>query len=136
MAKRKTKSRRRRFRGVNLINAAEAVVGTNIVTENLFGTNALKFLIGWDSSGYGRSDLAVSGSADGIGELLGLNSSTTAEAAWSRTADRFMKNWATMAIQTVGTGIGFKLGKKLLAKQRRQINAGIRMIGLGDTVKV
>jgi hypothetical protein len=137
MAKRKTKSRRRRFKGVNLVNAAEAIVSTGIITQGIFNVDPAAFFLGKDSTGYFRSDLAVSndgGVRIGLGELLGTTGN--AEGNWRVARQNLEKNWGKMLVQEVVTAAGFKLGRKLLAKQRRQMNAGIRMIGLGDTVKV
>jgi hypothetical protein len=137
MAKRKTKSRRRRFRGVNLVNAAEAIVTTGIITKGVFNVDPAAFFLGKDSSGYFRSDLAVSnldGVQIGIGELFGTTGN--AEGNWAYAKKNFMDNWGKMLVQEVVTAAGFKLGRKLLSKQRRQFNAGMKMIGIGDMVKV
>jgi hypothetical protein len=137
MARRRKKSRRRKFSGINLVNAAEALVGANIVTQGLFRVDPLAFLIGKTSAGYGQRDLAVSnvgGVSIGIGELLGMTGN--AEGNWAAVKSNLNNNWVDMAIKSVATGVGFKFGKRLLAKQRREINKGFKMIGLGQTIRV
>lgn len=137
MARRKQKRTRRRFTGINLLTAAEALVGANIVTQGLFNTDPLAFLIGKTSAGYGQKQLAVSNTGGvriGIGELFGLTGN--AEGNWAAVKNNIENNWADMAVKTVITGIGFKFGSRLLAKPRREINKGFKMLGLGTTVKV
>jgi len=139
MAKRKTKRRRRKFTGVNLVNAAETYVQANIITQGLFNADPLAFLIGKDSSGYGRSDLAISNTEGkvriGIGELLGLTSAG-AEANWGAVKTHLDSEWANMLVSSAITNVGFRVGKKFLAPQRRMLNRTIKQLGLGTTIKV
>ena len=141
MAKRKTKRRRRKFTGVNLVNAAETYVQANIITQGLFNADPLMFLIGHDSAGYGRSDLAISNTAGknriGIGELIGLNTGAgTAEEHWQQVKRHLDDNWANMLVSSAITNVGFRVGKKFLAPQRRMLNRSIKQLGLGSTIKV
>ena len=136
--RKKSKSRRRRFKGVNLWNVAESLVQANIVTQNIFGTDPLAFLVGKTSSGYGNSSLAVSNvgrTQIGIGELLGLgsaNGEANREAAWNNVKN----NWMPLIAQTVGTRIGFTVAKRLTRGIRSDMNRGLRMVGLQNEVKV
>ena len=110
----------------------------NIASQGLFNTDPLGFLIGKTSTGYGQSSLAVSNlggvNSVGIGELIGLTGD--AEGNWNVVVNNFKSRWANMAIKTVGTGIAFKFGTKLLAKPRREINKGFKMLGINRLVKV
>ena len=139
MAKRKTKRRRRKFTGVNLVNAAETYVQANIITQGLFNADPLAFLIGYDSTGYGRSDLAISNTGGkvriGVGELLGLGTAT-AEANWAAVKTHLDDEWANMLVSSAITNVGFRVGKKFLAPQRRMLNRSIKQLGLGSTIKV
>lgn len=139
MARRKKRTSRRRFTGVNLVTAAEAVVGANILTQGLFNTDPLAFLIGKDSSGYFRPDLAISDTGGkhriGIGELLGLGGRDI-ETQWGYVVQNAKDNVASIVVQSVIAGVGFKLGKKLLAKPRREINKAFKMIGIGNSIRV
>jgi hypothetical protein len=138
MARRKKRTTRRRFTGINLLTAAEALVGANIVTQGLFNTDPIAFLIGKTSAGYGQRNLSVSnigGVRIGIGELFGLGGANV-QNQWDAVKTNVENNWVDMAVKTVVTGIGFKFGKKLLAKPRREINKGFKMLGLGTTVRV
>lgn len=129
--------RRRRFTGVNLLNVAESLVQANIVTQNFFGTDPLAFLVGKTSRGYGQSQLAVSNTGKvqiGIGELIGLTNS--GEANRTAALNYFKQNWLKASGQIVATRVGFMVAKKLTTKMRRQANAGIKMVGLQNEVKV
>lgn len=122
---------------MNLINAAQAYGGALIVTKGIFNVDPVAFLVGKDSSGYGRSDLAVSnqgGVMIGIGELLGTTGN--AEGNWTVAKQNLEKNWMKMGIQTIGLGVGVTVAKKLLKKPRRELNRGFKMLGVGDLVKV
>jgi len=135
--RKKKQIRRRRFKGLNLWNAAESLVQANIITQNWFGTDPLAFMVGKSSTGYGQRQLAVSNVGKvqiGIGELIGLTGQGEANraAAWSN-----MKNtWFTVAASTVGTRVGFTVAKRLTRGIRSDINKGIKMVGLQNEVRV
>ena len=144
MAKRRgnNKTRRRRFRGFNLWNAAESLVQANVVTQNVFGTDPLAFLVGKTTSGYfsstGRHS-NLDGTQISIAELLGINTSdgindgaAQRAAAWNMAK----ANIIPMLMQTVGTRVGFAAAKKLTRGFRSDINKGIKMVGLGQDVRV
>tara|TARA_R100001163_G_C5056988_1_gene193494 strand:+ start:1319 stop:1564 length:246 start_codon:yes stop_codon:yes gene_type:complete len=81
--------------------------------------------------------LAVSNTGQvriGIGELIGLTNSGEANrtAAWNN----MKRNWLKTTGQVVGTRVGFMVAKKLTRKFRSQMNAGIKMVGLGNEVRV
>ena len=138
MARKGKKKSRRRFTGINATNAAEAALSMWILTDGLFNTDPLAFLTGKDSTGYFRSDLAVSNTGGevkiGLGELLGLTGN--AQGNWDAAGRNLEANWSSMLFKEIGVAAGFRLGKRLLSKQRRSINAGLRMAGLGTTIRV
>ena len=136
----KNKSRRRSFKGVNLWNAAESLVQANILTQGAFNANPLEFLIGRYSSGYGNTQLAISNSGGknkiGIGELLWDGNGPTA--AQERTAawNNVKENWVGMLGMSIVTRGAFAGAKKLTRGIRRDVNKGIKMVGLQNEVKV
>jgi len=136
--RRKNKTRRARFKGFNLWNAAESLVQANILTQNVFGTDPLAFLVGKTSAGYGQSNLLHSnmgGVQISIGELLGMGGTDGAaqrQAAWNMAKS----NWMPILVQTVGTRAGFSVAKRLTRGIRRDMNKGIKMVGLQNEVKV
>ena len=136
--RKKNKTRRRRFRGFNLWNAAESLVQANVLTQNVFGTDPLAFLVGKSSAGYGHSQFLHS-NLDGVqislGELMGLGGTDGAaqrQAAWNMAKS----NWMPMVVQTVGVRAGFAVAKRLTRGFRSDINKGIKMVGLGNEVRV
>ena len=141
MARRKkNKTRRRRFSGINLWNVAESLVQANIITQGAFNTDPLAFLIGKYSDGYGNMSLAVSNSGGknriGLGELIwdGSGNSAAQEraAAWSN----IKSNWVPMLGMSIVTRAGFAGAKKLTRGIRRDLNKGIKMVGLQNEVRV
>jgi hypothetical protein len=136
--RKKKKSRRRRFTGINAVNAAEAIIQANILTQGLFRADPAQFLLGWDSSGYGRTDLAVSGTPNiGLGELIGLNTgSGGAMANWERVFDNAKSDGVNMLLKGALVTASFRIGKKLFSRQRRQMNRGLKMLGLESVVRV
>lgn len=136
--RKKRKTTRRRFRGVNLWNVSESLVQANILTQNWFGTDPLAFLVGKTSAGYGQSNLLHSNMGQtqiSIGELLGLGGSDAASnraAAWSK----MKSSWFPVITQTIGTRVGFTVAKRLTRGVRSDFNRGMRMIGLQNEVKM
>tara|TARA_Y100000588_G_scaffold280999_1_gene298035 strand:+ start:395 stop:805 length:411 start_codon:yes stop_codon:yes gene_type:complete len=133
--RKKKKTYRRRFTGINAVNAAEAIIQANILTQGLFRADPAQFLLGWDSGGYGRGDLAVSGAALGVGELLGLGSGDTMT-AWESVMSNAKNNGVDMLLKGAVVTASFRIGKKLFSRQRRQMNRGIKMLGLESVVRV
>ena len=156
MARRKrSKTRtRRRSRGFNIINAAELYLTTDVLTRNFMGTNPIGFFTGQEYGqigttggqagvsrptavmGYGYRPGAASitlpellgfGTNVGVGGVNGLNQITR----------NFKANALPAVIQYAGVKIGFKVGKKLLSKQRSFINNQVlKPLGMKSTVVV
>jgi len=114
------------------------LVQANVLTQNVFGTDPLAFLVGKSSAGYGHSQFLHS-NLDGVqislGELMGLGGTDGAaqrQAAWNMAKS----NWMPMVVQTVGVRAGFAVAKRLTRGFRSDINKGIKMVGLGNEVRV
>lgn len=131
------KRRRNRFTGINLVNAGEAYLQANWVTQGFLNTDPLAALIGKSSGGYGFlkgvSDTGAPRIA--ISELFGFGGES-AEKNWSYVIKNVKDNWLDVTVKTVLTTGAFRVGKKILRKPRSQINAGIRMLGAGSFLKV
>ena len=140
MARRKkNKTRRRRFSGINLWNVAESLVQANIVTQGAFNTNPLEFAIGWTTAGYGNRHLHVSnlgGNKIGLGELIWDGGGNTAAQERAAAWDNIKSNWVPMLGMSIVTRAGFAGAKKLTRGIRRDLNKGIKMIGLQNEVRV
>jgi hypothetical protein len=146
MAKKKNKPRRRRFSGIDVTKLAEAYLMTSIVTEAMFRTNPIEFLIspklagsttsriGGDSTWvvslpemlkYGLSDSRAYGSLGSVAEVVKSNLGIGGSNRWIMEAGKLL-----------GVGIAFRVGPKLLRRPRAMINRGIKQIGLGTTIRV
>jgi len=160
MARRRTRTRktrtRRTKRGFNLMNAAELYVTTNILTESMFAVNPLQFLTGRTSGfalnyGQGQPDYQnnvyrpiADGTATTLPELLGVDSNGTSIpfGGVRPLMPTIQTNLAAygglgkVAVNTIVVKAGFTIAKKLLSKQRRVLNEGIKAVGLKGSVSV
>ena len=112
MARRRKAPRRRRARSFSLINSAFALGYANILTQNLFATNPIAFIIGSGSSGYGM----VAGGGIGIGELIKRPD------LFQTVADRAIKNLPNIAVQTLALQVGEKVFKAMSKKAVSRVN--------------
>lgn len=157
MARRRTRSKtrtRRRSRGFNIVNAAELYLTTDVLTRNFMGTNPISFFTGQEytqigynptqpgqrpSAKYGYAYVPGAASVT-LPELLGFDAfgaSVPAGQGLSTITANFKANAIPAAIQYAGVKIGFKVGKKLLSKQRSFINNQVlKPLGMKSTVVV
>ena len=139
MARRKAKrSRRRKFTGINVVNAAEGFIQANWVTQGFLNTDPVAALVGKSSAGYGfLKGVSDTGGKKRVAltELLGLGGEDAAT-NWGYVIDNVKENWLDVAIKTTLTTGGFRIGKRLFRKPRAQINKSLRMLGVGDTIRV
>ena len=144
MARRKkNKSRRRRFRGVNAWNAAESLFQAHILTENFAGTSLWNFFTSGMAGGSGSGFVAGTGKNWNqiitlkeifSGTQLGTDGSKYPIGAALKS--NFQSNWGRYLLQSVGTRVGFSVAKRLTRKMRGDVNKGLRMAGLGNEVRV
>jgi hypothetical protein len=126
MARRRKATRRRRARSFSLINSAFALGYANILTQNLFSTNPIAFIIGSGSSGYGM----VSGGGIGIGELI------KRPELFQSVADKAMKNLPNIAVQTLALQVGEKVFKAMSKKAVSRVNTQLVRPMLGAGIKL
>lgn len=138
MARRKKASRRRSPRAVSLLNVAESYAYANILTSGLMGTTPVGFVTGAtdlgmkmvsDSiGGYNTSSMvSVGGGAISLGDIV-----SAPDQAFGIVQNNFMNNYQAMAVQSIGVGIGFKLGKRLLRRPISNVNRNIfKPLGAG-----
>tara|TARA_R100000808_G_scaffold854_1_gene4073 strand:+ start:1352 stop:1783 length:432 start_codon:yes stop_codon:yes gene_type:complete len=140
--RRKKTKRRRRFTGINVLDAAQAYTQLAIWSKATTGLNPIEFLTG--SSGGSTNNITLRellgmGSAGGYGvygptaQGRGLSSNAT---AMDIIGANFKDNWLDAAIMSTGAGIGFTLAKKLTKSPRRMANKAIKQLGLGSMVRV
>ena len=139
MARRKKASRRRSPRSVSLLNVAESYAYANILTSGLMGTSPVGFVTGATDLGYKTitdsvggystpsSMVAVGGGAISLGDIV-----SSPDQAFGIVQSNFMNNYQQMAVQSIGVGIGFKLGRRLLRRPISNVNRNIfKPLGAG-----
>jgi len=150
MAKRKGKkmTRRRRSKGVNVVNAAQSLIIANATTRAFFGLDVVNFIGGgWAFPLKGGGTLANPGSGNswgvtaqeliegtlGVGRGFGMSSTWDLQKA-------IKNNLRYNGAMAVGTAIlvpaMFKVGKELTKAPRRDMNKLLKMTGLSSVVKV
>ena len=117
--------RRRRAKSFSLINSAFAIGYANILTQNLFSTNPISFILGSNGS-LGM----VSGGGIGIGELI------KRPELFQTVADRAMKNLPQIAVQTLALTVGEKVFKAMSRKAVNRVNAALVRPALGVGIKL
>ena len=162
MARRKgkKKSRSPRRKSINLLNTAELLVTSNIMTQGLFNANLLEFATGrtqqvsMGSGGqfYTAYNPSTSDSVITLPELIGLDVAGgkygTSRGALVTVAGRSFAadpaaamatitanakaNAVPMIMQTVGAKVFFTVAKKVTRKQRTAINKGFKFLGLNE----
>lgn len=146
MARRKAKTpRRRRNSAIGLINATEAFVQLNILTNLVAKNNAVNFLLGNTKTGAvaGSGGWAYGADVLSLKELVmrfntphggsgTYSTMTEGQIAWQNIQD----GWFDAAWQSVAVGAGFKIGKKLLRKPISQGNRLLKMAGVKGMVKL
>ena len=138
MARRKKASRRRRSRAVSLLNVAESYAYANVLTSGLMGTTPVGFVTGATDLGYKSvSDSSLNYASSGMvavgGGSISLGDIVTApDQAFGIVQSNFMNNYQSMAVQSIGIGIGFRLGKRLLRRPISNVNRNIfKPLGAG-----
>ena len=138
MARRKKASRRRSPRAVSLLNVAESYAYANVLTSGLMGTTPVGFVTGATDlgmkmvpdrvGGYDTSSMVMSG-----GDSISLGDIVSApDAAFGIVQNNFMNNYQAMAVQSIGIGLSFRLGKRLLRRPISNVNRNIfKPLGAG-----
>jgi len=146
----------RRKKALNLFTAAETLVNGSILTRWAFNTDLIPFLTeGWlldpsdtnldvfggggsqHSSGLSLSEIIKGvipgGAGSGINQKGGW---TKGMNVWDMIMRNMRRNAGPAIAAQVTSIIGFRIARKVSGKTRRQINAGLKQIGLEKDVKV
>ena len=137
MARRRKSSPRRRSRSVSLLNVAESYAYANILTSGLMGTTPVGFITGATDLGYKTpnvgagslmsSPVMVGGDSISLGDIV-----SAPDAAFGVVQTNFMNNYQSMAISSIGVGLSFRLGKRLLRRPISNVNRNIfKPLGAG-----
>ena len=156
MARRKKQRKaRKKFTGLNVLSLAEGYVQSNIWTEKMFRANPVEFatgivdgtfnpggdggsvitipeIVGFGSRSFNQSGGNFGSYANDLTGAVARNISGKADA----NAYDVGLGLVMPAIQTALVGAGFKWGKKLTSKPRAAVNRQIKMLGLGQMVRV
>jgi len=139
MARRSSKNKRRRkkFTGINLLNAAEAYGQVSIWTQASMRVSPIEFIMG----GSGGSSYAITlpelantvfeGGRGGVAQ-----NATQADNALEVIGYNLKNNWVDATLKSVLFSGSFAIGKKVTKKPRAAANKLLRDFGLGDLVRV
>ena len=136
MAKRKTKSRRRRNTAISILGVAESYLLLNAATEWFFNVNPKEFLLG---SGSPKFFAPASGARSiSLGEIFdfdahkGNTTITLTEQITENAQKNFAKGFGAMVL----IPIFFKAGKALARRPIRMSNRMLKQAGVAGTVKI
>jgi hypothetical protein len=137
MARRRTKRKVRRSRGISLINALESYTYASILSQGVAGTTPWGMLTG-------EGDLGISQASEGMGALsydvvsggdvISLADITRNPGlALSQMGKNLQSNIVPMAVASLITGVSFRFGKRLLRRPIGNINRNLvkPMLGAG-----
>ena len=140
MARRRTKRKVRRSRGISLINALESYTYASILSQGVAGTSPWGMLTG-------EGDLAVSSVSEGMGTLsydvvtggdvISLADITRNPGlALSQMGKNLQANIVPMAVASLVTGVSFRFGKRLLRRPIGNINRNLVQPMLGAGIRL
>jgi Na+-translocating ferredoxin:NAD+ oxidoreductase RnfE subunit len=130
------KKRSRKKQGVSLIGLAETFALMNVVTQTMFRTNPVTFLMG---TGDNSKMYAAGTSSISLRELFRANqhSSGADDFTTMNVIKRNIENqWVSGAIQMVLIPVGFKLGKGVARPAISRTNRLLNKTGVGSTLKL
>jgi len=149
MARRRAKTRRRRTRSFSIINAIESYAYANILTRGMFDANPVEFLTGegdvapsanWTEAGlYGSTSWLTtggSGAAIGASPMSLMDLVKNPSFALAVTTYRTQQALPNMLMQSLATGIGFRVIKRVLRAPISNVNRNIVRPIMGKTVRL
>ena len=137
MARRKSKSPRRRDTSIKLLNVMEAYAYADIGSRGIMGASPWEVITGGSSVGTSKvydSGLGLTSMvSSGVGSEVTLTEILQhPDMAFSAMQSNAMANWQAMVIGSLGVSIGFKLGKKLMRRPIANVNRNIfKPLGIG-----
>jgi len=140
MARRRTKTKRRRSRAISALNLLESYTYANILTQGVAGTSPIGMITGQtdlsssvDVSGTPFSNINYGNQlVSGAGEISLGDIVSQPSLAVATMQSNFMNNYQFMAVQAFGTRLAFRFGKRLLRQPISNINRNImKPLGVG-----
>jgi len=142
MARRKkSRAPRRRFTGINALDAAQTYAQAAVWTDVLFNNTPIDFALSTQGSGSGSSKINLKELVNSVlGGAGGVHPGTAsavgvAPNAFGMIQHNLKGQWVEATIKSVGIGIGFKVAKKALAAPRRNLNKLTRNLGMGQMIR-
>ena len=148
MARRRKAKRTRRRKTFSLLNAAESFGYATILSQGIFRTNPVNFILGdtdlspsntWTPAGVANSASYYAGE---FGAGIGADAITLGDIlkepgfAFAVSSNRAMMNAPSMAIQSIALGAGFRIMKRLLRAPLNNVNRNIVKPVLGAGVRI
>ena len=141
MARRKQKRRAsKKFKGINVTDAALGYAGVSIWSEALLGVNPIQFFQKQPASS-STKQLNLYEIMDSLmGGVGGVNAATATALGVERNAFAIVElnaraNGMDAVVKSVGLGIAGSVGKKVTRKPRAYINKTLRQFGMGDFIR-
>ena len=138
MARRRSAKRKapRRSRAVSALNVLESYMYANILSQGLAGTSPIGLVTGatdLESVSYDIGAGGLMGSKTLGSDVISLGDIVQSPGlALEAFSSNFMNNYQSMAVQSIVTGVTFKLGKRLLRRPISNINRNImKPLGVG-----
>lgn len=125
------------------MNVAESYAYANVLTSGLMGTSPVGFITGAQDLSTGMRKVSQTGMLDGSytmqayvdnpdGAISLSDIVSQPDASFATVQSNFMNNYQQMAIRSLGIGISFRLGKKLLRRPISNVNRNIfKPLGAG-----
>ena len=141
MARRKANRRAtKKFKGINVTDAALGYAGVSIWSEALLGVNPIQFFTKQPGSGSSKK-LNMYEIIDSLmGGTGGVNPATAGALGIQPNAFAVVElnarnNGIDAVVKSVGLGIAGTVGKKVTRKPRAYINKTLRQFGMGDMIR-
>jgi hypothetical protein len=144
MARRKANRRAtKKFKGINVTDAALGYAGVSIWSEALLGVNPIQFFTKQPASMlsdklnvYEIID-SLMGGRGGVSTAVGASLTTAGSQpnAFGILEKNARTNGIDAVVKSVGLGIAGSVGKKVTRKPRAYINKTIRQFGMGDFIR-
>ena len=140
MPKKKQKRRTKRFKGINVTDAALGYAGVSIWSNALLKVDPIEF---FTSPGGAAGSTAITGREiiDSLmGGTAGISASTASKFGFTNSVLGVVEynaraNAANAIFKSVGLAVGGTLGKRVTRKPRAFLNKQLRNFGLGDMIR-
>lgn len=141
MPKKKQKRRTRRFKGINVTDAALGYAGVSIWSNALLKVDPIEFFTSKGGGSAGSTSITGREIIDALmGGTAGISASTASKFGFTNSVLGVVEhnaraNAANAIFQSVGLAVGGTLGKRVTRKPRAFLNKQLRNFGLGDMIR-